>query len=82
MKKLKNLTILFVLTTLFIVVGGPLPEVQASPAAAVAPDLGIRSDFCGPGQLDVDQYRFRRFRWERGYQSRHFGHRIPARYRF
>ncbi len=45
MKKLKNLTILFVLTTLFVVVGGPLPEVQASPAAAVAPDLGSAATF-------------------------------------
>jgi hypothetical protein len=44
MKKLKSLTILFILTTLFMVVGGPLPNVLASPEA-VAPDLGSAATF-------------------------------------
>ena len=44
MKKLKNLTILFILTTLFVVVGSPSPGVLASPDA-VAPNLGSAASF-------------------------------------
>jgi hypothetical protein len=44
MQKLKNLTILFILTTLFVVVGSPSPDVLASPDA-VAPDLGSAASF-------------------------------------
>jgi len=46
MKKLKNLTILFILTTLFVVVGSPSPGVLASPEA-VAPNLGSAASFVG-----------------------------------
>jgi hypothetical protein len=44
MRQLKNLTILFILTTLFVVVGNPSPNVLASPDA-VAPDLGSAASF-------------------------------------
>lgn len=44
MKKLKNLTIVFILTTLFVVVGGPSPGALASPEA-VAPNLGSAASF-------------------------------------
>lgn len=44
MQKLKNMTILFILTTLIVVVGSPLPNVLASPGA-VAPDLGAAASF-------------------------------------
>jgi len=44
MRKLKNLTILFILTTLFVVAGGPSPDVLASPGA-VAPNLGSAATF-------------------------------------
>jgi len=44
MRKLKNLTILFILTTLFVVAGGPSPDVLASPGA-VAPSLGSAATF-------------------------------------
>ena len=46
MKKLKSLTILFVLTTLFVVAGGPSPNALASPGA-VAPSLGSAATFVG-----------------------------------
>lgn len=46
MKKLKNLTILFVLTTLIVVAGNPSPDVLASPGP-VAPDLGSAASFVG-----------------------------------
>jgi hypothetical protein len=46
MKKLKSLTILFVLTTLLVVVGGPSPKALASPGA-VAPDLLSAATFVG-----------------------------------
>jgi hypothetical protein len=44
MKKLKSLTILFVLTTLFVVVGSPSPAVLASPGAGI-PNLGSAATF-------------------------------------
>ena len=44
MQKLKNLTILFILTTLFVVLGSPSPDVLASPDA-FAPDLGSAATF-------------------------------------
>ena len=44
MKKLKNLTILFILTTLFVVVGSPSPNVLAGPDA-VPPNLGHAASF-------------------------------------
>jgi hypothetical protein len=44
MQKHKNPTILFILTTLLIVVGGPSPYVQASPDA-VAPNLDSAASF-------------------------------------
>jgi hypothetical protein len=44
MQKLKHLTILFILTTLFVVLGSPSPEVLASPDA-VAPNLGSAASF-------------------------------------
>lgn len=44
MHKLKNLTILFVLTTLFVVAGGSPPNALASPNA-VAPNLGAAATF-------------------------------------
>jgi len=45
MQRLKNLTILFILTTLFVVVvGGPSSDVLASPDA-VAPNLGSAASF-------------------------------------
>jgi Ice-binding-like len=44
MQKLKKLTILFILTTLFIVVGSPAPDVLASPDA-VPPNLGSAASF-------------------------------------
>jgi len=44
MKKLKSLTILFVLTTLLVVAGGPSPNAMASPGA-VAPVLGSAATF-------------------------------------
>lgn len=46
MKKLKNLTILFVLTTLIVVAGNPSPDVLAS-SGPVAPDLGSAASFVG-----------------------------------
>ena len=46
MQKLKNLTILFILTTLFVVMGGLSPDVLASPDA-VAPNLGSAASFVG-----------------------------------
>jgi hypothetical protein len=44
MKKLKNLTVLMLLTALLIMVGNPSPDVLASPGA-VAPDLGTAESF-------------------------------------
>ena len=45
MQKLKNLTILFILTTLFVVVvGGSSPDVLASPSV-IAPNLGSAASF-------------------------------------
>jgi hypothetical protein len=44
MHKIKNLTIFFILTTLFVVVGSPWPDVLASPSA-VASDLGSAATF-------------------------------------
>lgn len=44
MHKLKNLIILFILTMLFVVVGGSSPDVLASPGA-IAPDLGSATSF-------------------------------------
>ena len=44
MKKLKSLTILFVLTTLLVVAGGPSTNALASPGA-VAPDLASAATF-------------------------------------
>jgi len=46
MKKLRNMTILFVLTTLFVAVGSPSPNALASPEA-VAPNLGSAASFVG-----------------------------------
>ncbi len=46
MKKLKNLAILFIFTTLFVVAGSPSPDVLASPGP-VAPDLGSAANFVG-----------------------------------
>ena len=44
MKKLKNFTIMFVLTTLFVVMGSPSPSALAS-SEADAPDLGTAASF-------------------------------------
>jgi len=44
MGKLKNFTIFFILTMLFVLVGGPSPDVLASPNA-VAPNLGSAASF-------------------------------------
>ncbi len=44
MQKHKNLAILFILTTLFAMTGGPSPDVLASPDA-VAPNLGSAASF-------------------------------------
>lgn len=44
MQKLKYLTILFILTTLFVAASGPSPDVLASPEA-VAPNLGSAASF-------------------------------------
>ena len=44
MQKLKNMTILFILTMLFAAAGGPSPDVLASPGA-VAPSLGSAATF-------------------------------------
>ncbi len=44
MQKLKHLTILFILTTLFVVLGSPSSDVLASPDA-VAPNLGSSASF-------------------------------------
>ena len=44
MQKLRNLTILFILATLFVMVGGPSPDVLASPDAVV-PNLGSAASF-------------------------------------
>jgi len=44
MWQLKRVTVLFILTTLFVVVGSPSPNVLASPNA-VAPDLGSAMSF-------------------------------------
>jgi hypothetical protein len=46
MQKLKNLTILSILTALLVMMGSPLPDVLASPAA-VAPNLGSAASFVG-----------------------------------
>ena len=44
MGKLKNFTFFFILTMLFVMVGGPSPDVLASPEA-VAPNLGSAASF-------------------------------------
>jgi Ice-binding-like len=46
MQKLKNLTIVFILTSLFVIVGGPSPDVLAS-LNAIAPNLGTAASFVG-----------------------------------
>jgi hypothetical protein len=46
MQKLKNLTILFILTTLFVVAGSPSPDVLASPGP-IDPNLGSAASFVG-----------------------------------
>jgi hypothetical protein len=78
LQKLKNMTILFILTTLIVVVGSPLPNVLASPGA-VAPDLGAAASFVALASSTLNQYRLGHFHWERGHQPRHIGHWLSSR---